>query len=100
MGDQEGAYRHGDTADHAKDEHAQREHGQAFANHQPGDSQHHQHKAEHQLTFQRDDFHQPGIEEDRNQNTGVKKGKGIAHAGNRQIKVLCNVPHHHPCDDN
>jgi hypothetical protein len=57
--------------------------------HQPCNGGNHQDKAETQLCFQGDDFHQPGIQE----------GKGVTHAGNGQIEVVCDISHHHPGDN-
>lgn len=99
MGDQEGPDRHGDPAHQAENEHRRGEQRQAVAEHQAGHRQHHQNKAKTQLSFQRHDFHQPGIEEDGDQNTGVQKGKGVAHTGNGQMEIIRNVTHHHPGDD-
>ena len=59
----------------------------------------HQHKTKTQLRLQRHDFHQPGIQEDRDEDTGVEEGKGVTHTGNGQLEVVCDIPHHHPGDD-
>ena len=99
MGDQEGTNGHGDPADQAKHEHRRREQRQAMAGHQPDHRQHHQNKAEAQLGFQRHNFHQPGIEENRDQDPCVQEGKSVTHAGNGQIKVIGDISHHHPGDD-
>ena len=59
MGNQEGADRHGDSADHAEHEHAQREHREVMAGHQPGHGEDHQHKAKDQLALEWHNNHQP-----------------------------------------
>lgn len=99
VGDQEGTNRHRYPAHQTEDEHGGGEDSQVMTEDKAGDGQHHQQEAKAQLGFQRYDFHQPGVQEDRDQNTGIKESKGITHAGHRQIKVLCDVSHHHPGDD-
>ena len=99
MGNQERTDRHGDPANQAEHEHGGREQGDAVAQHQPRHGGDHQHKAEAKLGFQRHDFHQPGIQEDRDQDPRVEEGEGVTHAGNGQLEVVCDIPHHHPGDD-
>ncbi len=71
-----------------------------MAEHQTCNGTQHQYKAETQLRFQGDDFHQPGVQEDGDEDPGVKKGEGVTHAGNGQVEILCDISHHHPGDDN
>ncbi len=99
MGDEEGTNRHGNPADQPQYEHGGGEQRQAVAGHQTNDRQHHQDEAKTQLRFQRNDFHQPGVEENRDQDPSVQEGKGVTHAGNGQIEVIGDVSHHHPGDD-
>ena len=91
--------RHGDPAHQAQYEHGGREEGDAVAQHQARHGGNHQHEAETQLRFQRHDFHQPGIKENRDQDPRVQEGEGITHAGNGQLEVVCDISHHHPGDD-
>ena len=99
MGDKERTNRHGNPADQAQNEHGGGEQSQAVSGHQTRNGENHQHKTKTQLRFQRHDFHQPGIEEDGDQDPGVQEGEGVTHAGNGQIKVIGNISHHHPGDD-
>ncbi len=99
MRNKEGADRHGDAADHAQYKHTEREDGEIAAGHQTQHRQHHQNKAENQLALQRYDNHQPGVKENRDQNAGVQKGKGIPHTFNRQLEILRDIAHNHAGDD-
>ncbi|MND82944.1 hypothetical protein D3C80_747880 [compost metagenome] len=99
VGNQERTDGHGDPADQAQHKHRGGEQRDTVADHQSRYGRDHQDKAEAQLRFQRHDFHQPGIQENGDQNTGVKEGKGVAHAGNGELEIVGDITHHHSGDD-
>lgn len=78
----------------------QAENSQRFTHEQPDDRQNDQNKTEDQLFFQRENIHQPHIQENGQQNTGVQKRKGIAHIGYRHIEILGDITHDHTGHDN
>ena len=99
MGNQEGADRHGDAADHAQHKHTEREDGEIAAGHQPDYRQHHQDEAENQLALQWHNHHQPGVQENRRQDAAVEEGEGITHAGDGDLKIFCDIAHYHAGND-
>lgn len=70
-----------------------------MAQHQTRHGGDHQHKTKNAAAFSANNFHQPGIQENGDQDPRVEEGEGVTHAGNGQLEVVCDISHHHPGDD-